>query len=231
MHAKLLTVALVAGPLLWAPAAKADLINMGASPDTITFTGNGNGTLDFSTTTFNLTGANFQSPTGNITLTGTATLAVNAGTTGAESGGIFPIVSGGTGTFSFDDGAGDTMAGNLTWAGIKDGTSSPQFDDNTLLNVTSVTGTNVAFRHDIFVGLQAPIDFTVNFGDNKTLTNLAAGSTSDTATFSSGEVVVPAPPIGHGLPVALAVGGLLFGAGLLQRNKKGGARAPAGAAA
>lgn len=35
--------------------------------------------------------------------------------------------------------------------------------------------------------------------------------------------VVPAPAIGHGLPVLLAVGGLLFGAKLLERSKKQGA--------
>jgi hypothetical protein len=33
---------------------------------------------------------------------------------------------------------------------------------------------------------------------------------------------VPAPPIGHGLPGILAVAGVLFGAGLMERGKKDG---------
>jgi hypothetical protein len=40
-------------------------------------------------------------------------------------------------------------------------------------------------------------------------------------------VAVPAPLIGHGLPVLLAVGGILFGARLLERSNK---RSPLGTA-
>jgi hypothetical protein len=36
---------------------------------------------------------------------------------------------------------------------------------------------------------------------------------------STGTVTVPAPPIGRGLPVLLAVGGLLFGARRWERSK------------
>jgi hypothetical protein len=44
---------------------------------------------------------------------------------------------------------------------------------------------------------------------------LGSFNANDHLTFS-----VPAPAIGHGLPVVLAVGGLLFGATLLERSKK-----------
>jgi hypothetical protein len=49
---------------------------------------------------------------------------------------------------------------------------------------------------------------------NRELFNPIAGSAVPTAA------AVPAPPIGRGLPVLLAVGGLLFGAKLLERSKK-----------
>jgi hypothetical protein len=39
-------------------------------------------------------------------------------------------------------------------------------------------------------------------------------------TNDGGVNLVPAPPIGHGLPVLLAVGGLLFGFRLWDRSKK-----------
>src|SRR6202011_4930948 len=41
----------------------------------------------------------------------------------------------------------------------------------------------------------------------------------DTITITPG-MVVPAPVIGHGLPVLLAVGGILFGAKLLGRSRQ-----------
>jgi uncharacterized membrane protein YdcZ (DUF606 family) len=44
-----------------------------------------------------------------------------------------------------------------------------------------------------------------------------SGAHADSFTF---DVVVPAPLIGRGLPVLLAVSGLLFGAKLLERAKK-----------
>ena len=45
-------------------------------------------------------------------------------------------------------------------------------------------------------------------------------SDSSSAAFEFTVASVPAPPIGHGLPVLLAVGGMLFGGGLLQRGRK-----------
>jgi hypothetical protein len=48
-----------------------------------------------------------------------------------------------------------------------------------------------------------------------------------TVETESDQVTVPAPLIGHGLPVLLAVGGILFGAKLLERGKR--RRSPGGA--
>jgi hypothetical protein len=49
----------------------------------------------------------------------------------------------------------------------------------------------------------------------------STAETGSSFTFSPlGPAVVPAPLIGHGLPVLLAVGGLLFGAKLLERTER-----------
>jgi hypothetical protein len=71
------------------------------------------------------------------------------------------------------------------------------------------------------LGGGAPPDFP-GFGTNDgdfLLTGLGDG-TSATATFTATVAAVPAPPIGRGLSVAVAAGGLLFGAKrLLQRRR------------
>jgi hypothetical protein len=216
--------ALAIAPLLWASAANADLINMGGSPGTMTFSPAGSGTLGFTTTGFSFANADFEHPNGTVVITGTASLSAMTGTTGTESGGIFPIVSGGMDTFTFTatGGASGSMSGTVTWPGIKDGTSSPQFDDNALLTVTSNTVTNANFDADFPVNGHSPIDFTLNLTPPTTLATVAGeqvGGPSATATFSSGEVV-PAPVIGHGLFVLLAVGGVLFGGKLFENLKK-----------
>jgi hypothetical protein len=70
--------------------------------------------------------------------------------------------------------------------------------------------------------------------DNTTFTGLGvtpgtyewtwgSGLTADSFTLQIGPVAVPAPLIGHGLSVLLAVGGLLFGAKLLERSKSANA--------
>ena len=48
--------------------------------------------------------------------------------------------------------------------------------------------------------------------------NWGSGATADSFTLNIGAVAVPSPSIGRGLPVLLAVGGILFGAKLLERK-------------
>jgi len=61
--------------------------------------------------------------------------------------------------------------------------------------------------------------FELTSGDFFLLTGLGDGTTSD-ATFTATVAAVPAPPIGRGLSVALAVGATLFGANLLRRRSR-----------
>jgi len=72
----------------------------------------------------------------------------------------------------------------------------------------------------------APITLT---GGTYDLYYTAANGTPEDLVTNT--VPVPAPPIGHGLLVLLATGGLLFGAKLFERSNKQRSYTPAGAAA
>ena len=216
MNRKLPTgLALSAGLLLWASAANADMIGIGGATGSMTFTRNGNGTISFSTDGFTSPAlpfplATFQSPTGTPHSGGTATFGAMSGSTGVEVGNLFPITSGGVEMFSYASTTNsDMMSGTVTWPYIKDGTTSPQFDVNAVLTVTSSSG-DATFSGDFPVGSTAGIDFTLSVGTTLTaLAGQAAGSTV-TGSFSSGEIVpyVPEPASLSLLAVALlAFGG------------------------
>jgi hypothetical protein len=194
-HLLLVAAAFAAAPLLAASTAYADQVGLGGGVGTITFTSNGNNTIGFSTSGF--TGpANFQIPTGTVQDSGNFGLGAMSGGAGPVNGGIFPITSGGTQSFTFTSTTdSDKLTGTVTWPAIKNGTSSPQFDVNALLSILTSSG-DAAFVTDFPVGGHASIDFTVSL-PGLTLEQVVSSTTGtgSSGNLTTGEVVgAPAPP-------------------------------------
>jgi hypothetical protein len=175
MSRKLLAaVALTAGALLWAPTANADLIGISGASGTMSFTKLATSGLSFTTAGFTATNlATFQSPTGTAQFTGTATFGALSGTTGPSAANIFPIITQSPATESFTFvGGSNTLNGTITWtggAGIKDGTSTPQFDVNAFVDVTSCAPCSGTFLADFPANSHAGVDFTLNLPTGTTL--------------------------------------------------------------
>jgi hypothetical protein len=217
MKKALLTAVSAFALLSLVPPAHADLIDLTAGTGNVTFTSDGNGMLSVSSAGFTgaTTGdANFQMPTGIIVANGTFSLGALSGTTGTESGGVFPFSA--TEAFSYSDAAGDSLTGTITWAGIKDNTLVPEFFDT--LTIATSAG-SAAFVKDYSVGSKVTTDMVVDVTQSlATLAGMPKG-TPTTGTFSNGEVL-PAAAIGVPEPSALALlGGALIAFVWVQRRR------------
>jgi hypothetical protein len=203
-------LALMAGPLLMAAAAHADEIGIAGASGSITFTSNGNGTLSFTTAGFTATGtASFQSPSGTVVATGSASYGAMGASTGTESGGVFPITPPVTESFTYSDTSGDSLSGTITWPAIRDNTTSPSFDVNALLSIATSSGSST-FTKDFPVGGSVETDFTLS--GTVTLASLAAMSAGSAATFSFSSGQVSAAPVSV-VPEPSSL--VLFGIGVL----------------
>jgi hypothetical protein len=92
-------------------------------------------------------------------------------------------------------------------------------------NITQwVVGATVSFAGTTIFTHYSTADFDeIDEGQQLTETNVSSGFVEfNPGGWTETSVAVPAPVIGHGLPALLAVGGLLFGAKLLERGKRGG---------
>jgi hypothetical protein len=130
---------------------------------------------------------------------------------GPESGGNFPLAANTQQeTVTLTDG--DKATFNVSWATVAGGSLTPSLDGT--YQVVSASG-DPAWLANFAAGDTGSIDLVLELQGGLTLAQLVTlGTSSEFAT------IVPAPLIGHGLPVVLAVGGLLFGAKLLERSKK-----------
>jgi hypothetical protein len=164
----------------------------------------GSGTIDLTDLTpliENVNKALIQPSTANI-LTGPATFEA------------FDTYKGFTGPTNFGSG-GETFAtsGDGDFVGINDGSNLLSvpigYVNNPRLLSSSATWDNASFSS---LGVTSGT-YEWTWG---------TGTHADSFTLQVGAAAVPAPVIGRGLPVILAVGGLLFGAKLLERGKRRG---------
>ena len=98
---------------------------------------------------------------------------------------------------------------------------------NAAFSLTGTTGGTAPFFFSTGDpdGLMATLSRTASPGKLETETaddfiTPGEGTTLITDATFIGLAVVPAPPIGHGLPILLAVGGILFSAKLLERGRR-----------
>jgi hypothetical protein len=156
------------------------------------------------------------------TLTGTLDLPfVNAGGSGTGAASSLVLTS-------FPAGFGALVGGNTVtnWANQVTDTFTVTSGAITSNQFFATTGT--ADPSDVFVlnstnavcGTIGGFNCAAMDNELHTTADLFGFNLNGSAGVTFTPVTVPAPPIGRGLPVLLAVGGILFGAKILERSKK-----------
>jgi hypothetical protein len=135
------------------------------------------------------------------------------------------VTIGSLGTFNFTTGTrffvNNTVVGfsrsSTLGADLIDGPSNPAFSSWAMLtSIGPFTGIGIIQQWDnVQCPTCPPLPAVVTNGGTLVLDNA-----SPNVTFSAQIGTVPAPLIGRGLPVLLAVGGILFGVKVLERSKK-----------
>jgi hypothetical protein len=168
-------------------------------------------------TSFNVTGSGAQNAAtfqvGEVVFDGTQ-----------QGGGITQTVTLPGGSISFSASIaslGDTTVDSVNQEGgvfnvLLDGVTEDTLDigpinpNGVIRDMLTFTTTESAGAHTLEILITRPFQ------------NLGAGGTPDQfiTNIAITSNVVPAPLIGHGLPVILAVGGILFSAKLFERSKK-----------
>jgi hypothetical protein len=208
-----------------------------------TYTG-GNGNVTSDLTAFNTLSQNLSTASGSftangVTLTSAGTTSINGTGTIATSGSEYFTLS------SVSLGNGQT----LTIQGDNSGTQTVVFNvpisggvafNGTIDLTGGLTPADVLFNVDVgdYSTLSGGSTLTIstngtteagtfldpnaNFQINHGVVDgsVIGGDSQNSSLVSGGQVIVPAPEIGHGLPGLVAVGGVLFGFGLWERSRK-----------
>jgi hypothetical protein len=204
------------GFLFVASSPEAAQITFGPSNQSITFTGNSQGSVHVSSPT--LTGFALDPANGGV---GSFTLSALDFTAGPQVAGLFAIPSN-TETFTYNNPDGDTLTDIVHFTEIQDNTPQPKFYATAVTTaISGDPGFVATFGH---IGDTNSIDFIMgNLGCKPssncgTLDFLATTRASASAVISSGEDVYTGATVPE--PASLAIlGAALFGLGAVRRRR------------